>query len=321
MVMPMTRMDLIQSPALPAGSPFDLDYPAAYQAWRESKLAAAPKTLDHLIVEIGDPRRLTEAEHAAILERCARANMAIYVGRTGDDPDKSIPALLGERFGLRRIDHNRGADDDAITSLSVQGDARHAGYIPYTNRPIAWHTDGYYNDPEHQIHGLILHCVRPAEQGGENALLDPEIAYIRLRDQSPDLIRALMHPECMTIPANPGDITGGNGLGGDGTQGDSDLRPDRPGPVFSVAAAGHLHMRYTDRSRSIRWRDDPTTTAAVDALKSVLREPSPWHFQGRLESGWGLLCNNVLHTRTAFTDGATPRLLYRARYYDRIAGT
>jgi len=34
-----------------------------------------------------------------------------------------------------------------------------------------------------------------------------------------------------------------------------------------------------------------------------------------------VISNNVLHTRTGFADGATPRLLYWARYYDRIAGT
>lgn len=297
-------------------SPFDLDQPAAYLAWRETKLSTAPRTLDELIVEIGDPRHLTELEENALLERCRRANLAIYAGTTGDDPDKSIPALLGERFGLRRLDHNHGADEDAITSLTVQVDSRHVGYIPYTNRPIAWHTDGYYNALEHQIQGLLLHCVRPAEQGGENGLLDPEILYIQVRDQDPDFIRALMHPECMTIPANPGD---GSSLGD--TQGARDPRPDRTGPVFSVGPEGHLHMRYTDRTRSIRWRDEPVTAQAVNCLKSVLHGPSPWHFQGRLESGWGLLSNNVLHTRTAFTDGATPRLLYRARYYDRIAGT
>jgi hypothetical protein len=37
----------------------------------------------------------------------------------------------------------------------------------------------------------------------------------------------------------------------------------------------------------------------------------------------GLLCNNVLHTRDGFSDrpDAPQRLLYRARYFDRIAGT
>jgi hypothetical protein len=33
----------------------------------------------------------------------------------------------------------------------------------------------------------------------------------------------------------------------------------------------------------------------------------------------GVICNNVLHARTAFRDDPSrPRLLYRARYYDRI---
>jgi hypothetical protein len=37
-----------------------------------------------------------------------------------------------------------------------------------------------------------------------------------------------------------------------------------------------------------------------------------------------VFCNNILHARTAFEDdveGGITRLLYRARYYDRIADT
>jgi hypothetical protein len=288
-------------------NPFDLDNDSAYQRWKERKLAAAPTALTDLIVEIGDPRALSDAEHAAILERCRRANMAVYIGTSGDDPDKAIPVTLGARFGLHRLDHNRGADEDAVTSLTVQNDAAHRNYIPYSDRPIAWHTDGYYNAAEQQIHGLLLHCVRPAETGGENALLDHEIAYILVRDRSPEHIRALMHPACMTIPANVVD-----GI---------ELRGEQTGPVFSIGTDGRLHMRYTDRSRNIAWRDDPATAAAVTCLKEILRTASPWHFTGRLESGWGLISNNVLHTRTGFTDGPKPRLLYRARYYDRLAAT
>jgi len=38
-----------------------------------------------------------------------------------------------------------------------------------------------------------------------------------------------------------------------------------------------------------------------------------------LQPGMGLLCNNVLHDRSGFTDDpARPRLIYRARYHDRI---
>jgi hypothetical protein len=59
----------------------------------------------------------------------------------------------------------------------------------------------------------------------------------------------------------------------------------------------------------------------VAHLKDVLHRQTPWHVSARLASGWGLISNNVLHTRTGFEDGAVPRLLYRARYYDRIDGT
>jgi len=304
-MMPHSPFDLAPDRAADQSTQRDSD--RAYHAWREHKLTTAPTSLDELVVELSDPRRLTAAEHTAILDRCQRANMAIYIGDTGDDPDKAIPTQLGAAFGLHRLDHNRGADDDAITSLTVQTDARHRDYIPYSNRPIAWHTDGYYNAPEQRIDSLLLHCVHPAEQGGANELLDHEIAYILLRDQSVEYIRALMHPECMTIPAS--DV--------DGKQ----VRPDRTGPVFSVRPDGQLHMRYTNRARNIRWRDDSVTNEAVAVLKDLLRRETPWHLNGRLESGWGLISNNVLHTRTGFTDGRPPRLLYRARYYDRIQGT
>ena len=288
-------------------SPFDLAASTAYQRWREQKLAQAPTRVEDLVVEIDDPRRLTGVEQEAILDRCRRANMAIYAGKTGTAPDKAIPTRLGAAFGLHRLDHNRGADDDAVSSLTVQTDARHRDYIPYSDRPIAWHTDGYYNAPERRIDALLLHCVHPAAEGGANDLLDHEIAYILVRDQSPDYLRALMHPQCMTIPASHVD----------GEQ----VRPDQPGPVFSVRPDGRLHMRYTNRARNIHWRDDALTLEAVAWLKDVLHRDTPWHLQGRLEAGWGLISNNVLHTRTGFTDGAAPRLLYRARYYDRIAGT
>jgi hypothetical protein len=287
--------------------PFDLDRPDDYACWRERKLDEHPARVDDLIVEILDPRHLSTTEHEAILTRCRQANMVIYASRSGDDPDKDIPRLLGAQLGLTRLDRNLGADEDAISSLTVRSDALHRGYIPYSNRPIAWHTDGYYNPPEHQIHGMLLHCVQPAVIGGENHLLDHEILYILLRDRNPEYIRALMHPRAMTIPAN--------------VVGDKELRPERTGPVFSVYPDRHLHMRYTDRARSIRWRDNPLTAEAVAYLKGILDGTTTWHFSAKLEPGWGLVNNNTLHTRTRFEDGERPRLLYRARYYDRISGT
>jgi alpha-ketoglutarate-dependent taurine dioxygenase len=288
-------------------TPLSLSNDAPYQAWREAKLADIPRSLAELVVEIADPRGLSPSEAEAIRERCRRWNMAIYVSAVGADPDKDIALRLGEHFGLQQLDRNPGADEDAITAVTIQSDALHRGYIPYTDKPIAWHTDGYYNNRQRQIHAFILHCVTPAAAGGENALLDPDIVYIRLRDRDPAHIRALMHAEVMTIPPN---IVNGE-----------ELRPASTGPVFTVGAHGKLAMRYTDRRRNIEWRDDPDTAAAVAALREILDAADTPVLRLRLEPGWGVICNNVLHTRTRFVDGDTPRLLYRARYRERITGT
>ena len=288
-------------------TPLSLTNDDAYRRWRDAKLADLPATAADLVVEVGDPRRLSDAEATALLERCRRWNMVVYHAAVGDEPDKEIPRQLGARFGLKRLDHNPGADADAITAVTIQPDALHRGFIPYTDRPIAWHTDGYYNAPQRQIGAFILHCVRPAAEGGENALLDPEIVYIRLRDRDPAHIRALMHGQAMTIPPNVVD--------GD------ERRPTSTGPVFRNGERGQLAMRYTDRKRNIQWRDDPATLAAVAALREILSAADTPVLRLRLESGWGVLCNNVLHARTRFREAGTPRLLYRARYYERIEGT
>jgi alpha-ketoglutarate-dependent taurine dioxygenase len=284
--------------------PFLPDNRDAYATWRDEKLNNYPETVEQLIVEIRDPRQLSTPEHDKIHSLCQKTNMAIWAGLSGHDADKQIIGKLGLAFGLSHLDHNMCADDDAITSLTVQSDALRNGYIPYSNRPIAWHTDGYYNLQQQQIHALLLHCVNPAEQGGENDLLDHEILFIQIMDRNPDYIRALMHPQAMTIPAN---IVDGE-----------EIRPARTGPVFAIYPDGHLHMRYTDRSRSIKWLDNPLLKEAVECMKSLLHSPSPWQFHAKLQAGQGLICNNILHTRSGFTDGAHPRLLYRARYYDRI---
>jgi len=289
-------------------NPFNPDHDSAYRAWREYKLEGYPERVKDLIVEVNDPRQLTKAEYEAIHSRCRKTNMAIYAGPTGSDPDKAIPKSLGRQFGLTELDCNMGADDDGVTSLKVVEGKWRSSYIPYTNRPIHWHTDGYYNLPERQIHGLQLHCVSVAASGGENALLDHEIAYIHLRDANPDYIRALMAANVMTIPPN--------------NENGEQLRPARSGPVFSVLEDGSLHMRYTARTRSIEWSPDPITQAAVKTLEAFLDSSSPYTYRATLQPGQGLISNNVLHDRSGFDDDAEhTRQLYRLRYYQRITDT
>lgn len=232
--------------------------------------------------------------------------MVIYQSAV-TEADKNIPLRLGQQLGLHRLDGNWLADVDGISPIAVaEPSGDRPAFIPYTNRAIKWHTDGYYQPAQRLIRGMVLHCVRPASRGGETALLDHDMAYIAMRDANPDWVRALMAADAMTIPARLDD--------------DGVARPEQTGPVFSVDPhTGVLHMRYTARTRSIVWKDDATTRAAVKFLADFLASDSPCIFRLKLAPGMGLVCNNVLHDRAAFEDApAQPRLLYRARYLDRV---
>jgi hypothetical protein len=307
-------------------SPFHPDNPA-YASWREAKLRDYPERVEELLVEIANPKALTPTEHAALLARCRKANMAVYAGPDLGE-DKDIPRLMGRQFGLQHLDANLMSDEDDITTLTVAENGEKKGeFIPYTDRPIRWHTDGYYNRPDRQILGMILHCAAPAAEGGANALLDHEILYLLLRDENPDHIRALMQEDAMSIPPRYAETALTPTLS-QGERGQT-LSPNRliaraeeSGPVFATLPGGQLHMRYTARTRSIAWKQDAATQAAVAAIEKFLNQDLPWKFQHRMEAGMGLLCNNVLHDRTGFADSPThKRIMYRARYYDRIGNT
>ncbi len=288
-------------------NPFDLENENGYRAWRDAKRAAYPRSVDELIVPLADPRHLTPAEFAALEDRCARANMAIYSAPHLPAADKSIPRQLGLQLGLVHLEGNYLADEDGLSSITPAGEegSVRGEFIPYTHKPINWHTDGYYNALDRRILGMTLHCAQDAEVGGENALLDHEIAYIQLRDVNPDYVAALMQPDAMTIPARMDE--------------NNVARAEQSGPVFAVdPAQGFLTMRYTARTRSIVWKDDVVTQAAVRTLADILAT-SEYILTARLAPGMGLICNNVLHTRSAFSDSPEHRrLLYRGRYYDRL---
>jgi len=238
-----------------------------------------------------------------------RTNLFIYKLSPDAVAARDAARKLAAAFGLDRLDSNLCAED-GLSAIAVRPDGRTARYIPYTDRPIQWHTDGYYNAPDETIRGFLLHCESDAAEGGESALMDHEIAYILLRDEDPRLAAALFHPEAMSVPPNEDE--------------GQTLRGMRAGPVFSQdPETGTLHMRYTARTRSIAWRDDPVTLAARDALTRILNDPaSPYVIRHRLMPGEGVICNNVLHSRAGFRDdpdGGRCRLMWRARSYDRIA--
>jgi alpha-ketoglutarate-dependent taurine dioxygenase len=292
---------------LAMGNPFDLADSEAYEQWKQWKLRGYPADAEDLVIKLENPYSLQPAEIKEINERCAQCNMVIYQLGDATQKDKTLVHELGVQLGLTHLDSNLRADEDSVTSLEVREQAGNQ-YIPYTNKPLSWHTDGYYNRQDQQIRAIIMHCVSPSAEGGVNFLLDHELLYIRLRDENPEWIRALMYPEAMVIPPN---IEEGR-----------ELRGERIGPIFSVdPLSKSLHMRYSARKKNIEWRDEVNTLEAAARITELLGDESLL-FQHRLQAGQGVISNNVLHSRTAFNDtGDTKRLLYRARYFDRIAGT
>jgi alpha-ketoglutarate-dependent taurine dioxygenase len=284
--------------------PFDLGDESAYRAWRERKLAEHPRRAEDLVVEVRDPKQLTSAERAALIERCARANMALYTTRA--EVDKAAVRALGRQLGLERLDRNWLADEDGISSITPGAGTR-GEFIPYTERALGWHTDGVYNVDERRIHAMALHCVRNAAEGGESAFVDHEIVWLLLHDESPDYAHALFALDAMSVPPRYED--------------GRLARAEQSGPVYSVVEGGAgLHMRYSGRGTHIAWKDDAATRGALAFITRTLEGDSPFVFRLRLAPGMGIVCNNVLHKRNAFSDaGDAKRLLYRARYLDRVA--
>jgi len=297
-----------QTPPAGADSPFRPGNQATYGRWRDRKLAARPASIAERIVEVRDPRRLSEAERGALVAQCRDTNMALYALADAATGDRDSVKKLAEQLDLRTLDSNMLAETDGLTEIRVNSSNSNRGYIPYTSRRLLWHTDGYYNTPERTIRGMLLHCVQSGANGGENGLIDPEIVYILLRERDPSLVEALMQPNAMIVPANEESPEAGRG--------------EQAGPVFSIDPAGNLHMRYTHRTRSIRWADE--ALAARDALVEILDGPAGegYVYRVTLEPGQGIVCNNILHNRTAFEDDPRAgRLLYRGRYYERVAGS
>lgn len=285
------------------GAPIDFGDDQHYRQWRDARLAAAPFPQTPLLIR--DPWHLLADERAAIAARVRDFNMLWYRFADGVAAGADAVQALGRQIGLRHLDANLYAEDDGVSAIRVKAERGAGDFIPYTDRAINWHTDGYYNPPARRVRAFILHCVAPAASGGENWLLDNDRVYIDLRDRHPEFLRALMAGDAFAIP--PVVVDG------------REHRGWSSGPVFCIdESTGLPYMRYSARQRNVRWADDPVTRAAAAHLLELI-DTHPDVVRLTLSAGEGLISNNVLHARTAFQDGDRPRLLLRARYYDRIA--
>lgn len=294
--------------------PFNLLQQSGFESWAQNKLSLY--TTDRLkdLMQpqlISSDGRLSKNQLANIYRQVSRYNFAIYRIEDSDKFDAQSLNQLGQSLGLKNLDANLCADEDLISVISDCSEPSATGnprqrYIPYTNKALSWHTDGYYNPFHQRVQAFILHCQHTADQGGENSLIDPEIIYLMLRRLNPEFIEALCRDDVMRIPENK--------------QGEICIREETASSVFLTSCNyTKLDMRFSQRKRHIIWRDDAITRAALSKLNELLDCESEWHINVRLNAGEGIISNNVLHSRQAYQDtNNNKRVFLRARYYNAI---
>ena len=274
--------------------------------WQE-RLARYRQTIDDLTVELANPYQISADERAALAIRIRHANMAIYRCEHPGEVGPDALLALAIQLGLGQPDRNLSADHYGLSKIQVEEGSPHQRYIPYTTRRLNWHTDGYYHTADRIIRTMLLHCVRPALQGGALEAIDHEIVYGLLLEQDPRLVEALSQPDAMTIPEN--------------TLGDGAQRAECQGPVF-FWDAGVLRMRYTARKHNVTWKHGTLTREGAAALEEILNGSGDLIVRRRLRPGEGLVCANVPHRREAFSDSEhteQTRLVYRGRYTEALA--
>lgn len=248
----------------------------AWMRWRAHKLDMRPLDAAELVVHVRNPLSLSRAEKTALVERCLRANMAIYAGPASLD-DASVPLRIASQLGLRAGLPASGAE--------LHGDAR-----------VPWHTAGHSNPAGLPARASVIHCASAGE-GGALALLDPELAWLMLRDQGECLVRALSREDAFSIPH----------------------RHDERHAVFAFDAGGDLHMRFSEHRDALRWQCDATVSEAAARLRRLLDRDASCVARTRLAAGMGVVSNNVLMMRAMLLDSRTRML--RATFAERVPGT
>ena len=262
------------------------------------------ESLETLIVDIETPSNLTAQERSAIQARLSSANMVVYRCSPSEAVNRNQVAQLAEQFGLVNPTHNLFAADDGLSEIEAKANEHSSQYIPYTNRALNWHTDGYYRSHKNPVRAMLLHCVRPAETGGSLEAIDARALYGLLHQQDHRFTEALRMPDVMWIPENQ--AHGAN-------------REASLGPVFFFEN-DCLQMRYTARKHNVVWKNTSLISEAKDALEEYLEDPSI-RFRYQLQAGEGLLSANIPHRREPFfdSDDRAGRLIYRGRYAQPIS--
>ena len=263
--------------------------------WAAQKENNIPKNINEISVEIKDINRATKNEISKIKSTLDKFNSCLY--RSNRDLESNSCLLdFAKAVGMKTFDCNNIEANEISTISSIKSEK--IQYIPYTNKALNWHTDGYYD--KKPLFSWLLHCINPADDGGENYLLDHELA-MREYVLSYDDIEVLMNKRAITIPESQGSN-----------------RSEISTYIFSFDNDYEkLHMRFSMRKENIKMSDN--TLTAMSKLTNVIKNNcSKYSITYKLSKNEGILSNNILHGRNSFKDDKVQRKLLRIRSYERL---
>ena len=268
---------------------------AEFLRWAEEKEKNIPENIDGIFVNIHDINNVKTSEITKIKETINKYNSCIYSSKIALKSNTDLLKFV-ELVGMRTYDCNN-IESSKITTITPLENKK-INYIPYTDKSLNWHTDGYYD--KKSIFSWLLHCVNPATQGGENYLLDHELA-LREYVFSNDDIDDLMAGDALTIPESK-----------------DTSRSEISTYVFSFKNQyKKLHMRFSMRKDNIG--TSPKASLAVTKLKKIIENDcAKYSLTYKLQKNEGIITNNILHGRKAFKDDMVKRRLLRIRSYERL---
>ena len=268
---------------------------AEFLRWAEEKERNIPHNIDGIMVNIHDINNVKISEIAKIKETINKCNSCIYSSKIALKSNTNLLKFV-QSVGMRTYDRNNIESNEISTITPLENNK--INYIPYTDKSLNWHTDGYYD--KKSIFSWLLHCVHPATHGGENYLLDHELAlreYVLRHDD----INNLMSEDALTIPESR-----------------DTSRSEISTYIFSIKNQyKKLHMRFSMRKDNIG--TSPKAGDAVTKLKQTIENDcAKYSLTYKLQKNEGIITNNILHGRKAFKDDKVKRKLLRIRSYERL---
>ena len=268
---------------------------AEFLRWAEEKEKNIPQNTDGISVNIHDINNVKISEIAKIKETIYKYNSCIYSSKVALKNNTNLLKFV-ESVGMRTYDCNNIESNEISTITPLQNNK--INYIPYTDKSLNWHTDGYYD--KKSIFSWLLHCVNPATQGGENYLLDHELAlreYVLRNDD----INNLMAEDALTIPESK-----------------DTSRSEISTYIFSFKNQyKRLHMRFSMRKDNIG--TSAKASPAIIKLREIIEDDcAKYSLTYKLQKNEGIITNNILHGRKAFKDDKVKRKLLRIRSYERL---